>query len=142
AHDVRERADLVEVRVAVERDAVLEREPLARLDLPRDLLERAHRATSARRGTASSRERGPPWTSARGSSMPYQELRRRGRKPAAAIMCSMRSMPSSFLQPAADTTFSSSIVPPKSLQPLSSVIWAIFMPCVTNDVWMFSKLSR
>ena len=71
---------------------------------------------------------GPSW---RSSTSPYQELRWRGVKPADWIRCSTVWTEERWKQPAAETTFSSSIVPPKSFAPNCRLIWPIFMPWVT-----------
>src|SRR5262249_10434703 len=44
--------------------------------------------------------------------------------------------------PAAETTFSSIMTEPMSSAPKPSATWPIFIPCVTQDDWMWSTLSR
>ena len=50
--------------------------------------------------------------------------------------------PSSKVVPAAETTFSSIMTWPKSLQPMCSAAWATPPPMVTHDAWRFGTLSR
>ena len=42
---------------------------------------------------------------------------------------------------AAETTFSSIMSEPKSLQPKRSAVWPTFMPIVTQLAWRFGTLS-
>src|SRR6185295_111642 len=68
---------------------------------------------AARCVAAASRSIGARDPACRGSTMPYHEFRCRGTKPARSICRSILSIDARWKHPAALTTFSSSIVPPK-----------------------------
>ena len=72
----------------------------------------------------------------------YSVSRCTGVLPSALIARMKSSVDARCVVPAAETTFSSIITEPRSLAPNSSATCPTFMPCVTHDDWMWSKLSR
>ena len=52
------------------------------------------------------------------------------------------SVDARYVVPAAETTFSSIMIEPRSSAPNSSATCPILIPCVTQLDWMWSTLSR
>ena len=72
----------------------------------------------------------------------YSVSRCTGVLPSALIRWTSSSVEVRWVVPAAETTFSSIITEPMSSAPKPSATWPILRPCVTQELWMWSTLSR
>ena len=77
-----------------------------------------------------------------GEGVTGADLERTGVKPAPRISSIISSRDIRNRQPAAATTFSSSMVPPRSLAPKKSATWASFAPWVTQLACRFGTLCK